>query len=71
MTPKGGQLSPGTHIPIADEAYIDAESGYYLVLAWNYFNHFIETKRRFLGAVRKLIIPVPAPRIISADDIFF
>ena len=66
---KIGRLSPGTHIPIVGEDEIEEEPDYYLVLAWNYLDHFIERKRAFLEAGGKLIVPVPSPRVISAEDI--
>lgn len=66
---KIGRLSPGTHIPIIGEDEVDEEPDYYLVLAWNYLDHFIQRKRAYLEAGGKMIVPVPSPRIISAGDI--
>ena len=66
---KIGRLAPGTHIPIVDEKSVEDEPDFYLVLAWNYLDHFIDKKRKYLAEGGRLIVPVPAPKIISASDV--
>lgn len=62
---KIGKLSPGTHIPVVDERTLSSQPDYFLVLAWNFLDFFIEKKRDFLQAGGKFIVSVPSLQVID------
>ncbi len=63
---KIGRFTPGTHIPIISEAQVEKEPDYYLVLAWNFLDYFVEKHQKYLRAGGKFI--VPNPRIGLVDQ---
>ncbi|MEM9128864.1 MAG: class I SAM-dependent methyltransferase [Pseudomonadota bacterium] len=66
---KIGRLSPGTHIPVVDERTLEREPDYYLVLAWNFLDFFLERKADYLRGGGKFIVSVPELRILDASDL--
>jgi C-methyltransferase-like protein/putative zinc binding protein/methyltransferase family protein len=66
---KIGRVTPGTHIPIIDERESGEPPHYYLVLAWNFLDHFVEKYRDYLEAGGKFIVPNPAVRIVDQASI--
>jgi SAM-dependent methyltransferase len=61
---KVGKFSPGRHIQVMDEEYVDwGDFSHVLVLAWNWQKEIIQ-KLRGLGFKGGFIIPVPEPRIV-------
>jgi hypothetical protein len=66
---KIGRLAPGVHIPVIDERTLVDEPDYYVVLAWNFLDFFVEKKRDYLESGGKLIVPVPELRVIGMDDV--
>lgn len=66
---KIGRLAPGVHIPVIDERTLVDEPDYYVVLAWNFLDFFVEKKRDYLESGGKLIVPVPELRVIGKDDV--
>ncbi|WP_417747569.1 class I SAM-dependent methyltransferase [Rosistilla oblonga] len=64
---KIGRVSPGTHIPVVDERTLAKQPDYYLVLAWNFLDFFLEKKRSFLEAGGKFIVPVPSLQVLDAS----
>jgi C-methyltransferase len=68
-TLKQGKILPGSRIPIwspeqADEHVPD----YYLLLAWNYAPEIIKREQAFLDNGGRFIVPIPEPRVISAES---
>lgn len=64
-SPKIGLYTPGTHIPVVDEARILKEQpGYLLVLSWHIGPELIVLMKK-LGYKGKFILPLPAPKIVS------
>lgn len=60
---KFGCITPGSNIPIVDEAKIlDTSISYYLVLPWHFRDYFLNCERY---AGKKLIFPLPQFEIIS------
>lgn len=66
---KIGRLAPGVHIPVVDERTIGDQPDYYLVLSWNFIDHFIEKYAGYLAAGGKFIVPVPELRVIGSEDL--
>jgi len=66
---KIGLLSPGTHIPVVDERTLPSEPDYYLVLAWNFLDFFLEKKRGYLERGGRFIVPVPEVRVLGIEDL--
>ena len=64
---KIGRMVPGVHIPIIDERAVAKAPDYYLVLAWNFADFFVEKYRAFLEAGGRFIIPVPHVRIVGRE----
>jgi hypothetical protein len=59
---KFGRLSPGTHIPIVDEAHLLLEEiDYFLVLPWHFRDYFLECER-YKG--KTLVFPLPQLEIV-------
>lgn len=63
---KIGRLTPGTHIPIIAEDQVTTQPDYYLVLAWNFLDHFVKTHQKYLQAGGKFIVPNPKVGIVDA-----
>ena len=64
-SPKIGLYTPGTHIPVVDEAQIFAEQPEYaLILSWHIGEELMRIYRK-LGYKGKFIMPLPVPKIIS------
>ena len=60
---KFGCLTPGSKIPIVDEAEVlEGDNAYYLVLPWHFRDFFINCER-YSG--KKLIFPLPEFEIVS------
>jgi hypothetical protein len=53
---------------VIDERSLDAEPDYYLVLAWNFIDFFIERKRGYLNSGGKFIVPVPNLTIMDGSN---
>ncbi|KUF20436.1 class I SAM-dependent methyltransferase [Streptomyces silvensis] len=67
---KQGKLQPGAHIPIHSPAYgAQHPPDVYLLLAWNYAEEILRKERAFLESGGRFIVPVPEPRIVSAEDL--
>ncbi|MDO8836193.1 MAG: class I SAM-dependent methyltransferase [Vicinamibacterales bacterium] len=63
---KIGRLTPGTHIPVIAESQVQRPPDYYLVLAWNFLDYFIQTHQDYLQAGGKFIVPNPEVGIVDA-----
>lgn len=64
-SPKIGLFTPGTHIPVHDEAKLLKEQPEYaIVLSWHIGSELMK-KLRSLGYKGKFIMPLPKPRIIT------
>lgn len=67
---KQGKVLPGTHIPVVTPEYAKAHTpDYYLLLAWNYAEEIIRNERGFLDAGGGFILPIPRPRVITAESV--
>ena len=65
-SPKIGMLTPGTHIPVADEKKIFKEQPeYVLVLSWHIGKELMR-KVRQLGYKGKFILPLPEPKVVDS-----
>lgn len=64
---KIGRLTPGTHIPVIDEGSLEVQPDYYLVLAWNFLDYFVEKYRDYLAAGGKFIVPNPVVRVVDSS----
>ena len=63
-SPKIGMLTPGTHIPVADEKRIfEEQPEYVLVLSWHIGEELMKIMRS-RGYKGKFIMPLPEPKII-------
>lgn len=63
-SPKIGLYTPGTHIPVVDEAHlIKDQPDYLVVLSWHIGPELIRISRKF-GYKGKFIIPLPKPRVV-------
>ncbi|GAB3974309.1 class I SAM-dependent methyltransferase [Actinoallomurus acanthiterrae] len=66
---KQGRLLPGTTIPVwSPERARRRPPDYYLLLAWNYAEEILRRETRYLHGGGRFIIPLPEPRIVSADS---
>ncbi|MSR71035.1 class I SAM-dependent methyltransferase [Candidatus Kaiserbacteria bacterium] len=64
-SPKIGLYTPGTHIPVVDEARIlKDQPDYLLVLSWHIGPELIKIMKK-LGYKGKFILPLPTPKIVS------
>lgn len=62
---KIGRYTPGGHIPIKpDEALIEEDIDYALLLAWNFADEIIKNNKDFQDRGGKFILPIPEPRIV-------
>ena len=65
---KIGKYSPGGHIPILpDEALLDQDIDYALLLAWNFKDEIMKNLSEFQAKGGKFILPIPYPSVLSAD----
>lgn len=65
---KQGKVLPGTHIPVwSPEQAAQRPPDYYLLLAWNYADDIIRKEHAFLDQGGRFIVPIPEPRIVSAE----
>lgn len=62
---KIGRLTPGTHIPIVDEAALSETPDYYLVLSWNYLDFLMEKYDGFLRRGGRFIVPMPDISVVG------
>jgi C-methyltransferase len=68
-TLKQGKILPGSRIPIwSPEQASDHVPDYYLLLAWNYAPEIISREKSFLKNGGRFIVPIPEPRVISAES---
>jgi novobiocin biosynthesis protein NovU len=68
-TLKQGKILPGSGVPIwSPEQASDHVPDYYLLLAWNYAPEIIDKEKSFLDNGGRFIVPIPEPRVISADS---
>ncbi|MFI9566636.1 class I SAM-dependent methyltransferase [Streptomyces rishiriensis] len=66
---KQGKLLPGSRVPIwSPEQASDHVPDYYLLLAWNYASEIITKEKSFLEGGGRFIVPIPEPRVISAES---
>ncbi len=64
-SPKIGLFTPGTHIPIVDEAILFTDQpDYGLLLSWHIGEELMK-KLRSLGFKGKFIVPLPVPHIVD------
>jgi hypothetical protein len=66
---KIGRVTPGTHIPIVNEAEVTSPPDYYLVMSWNFLDYFLEKYRRYLEEGGHFIVPNPEVKIIGKEDL--
>ncbi len=60
---KVGKVTPGSHIPIVDDAaFLDAGITHAVLLSWNYVDFFL-AKAPFIQLGGKFIVPLPDPCI--------
>lgn len=64
---KVGHYTPGTHIPIVHEDAVTTQPDYYLLLAWNFVDFFLEKYAHYLDAGGKFIVPHPTVRVIGKN----
>lgn len=65
---KHGKVLPTTHIPVySPEQAKENPPDYYLLLAWNYADDIIRNEREFLEGGGRFIVPIPEPRVVSAE----
>lgn len=62
---KIGRFTPGTHIPIVGEKDLVREPDYYLVLAWNFLDFFVQKHAKYLEAGGRFIVPNPRVGIVD------
>ncbi|OHA17042.1 MAG: hypothetical protein A3C79_02040 [Candidatus Taylorbacteria bacterium RIFCSPHIGHO2_02_FULL_45_28] len=64
-SPKIGLYTPGTHIPVVDEArLLEDQPEYALVLSWHIGEELMK-KTKAAGYIGKFIMPLPIPRIVN------
>lgn len=65
-SPKIGLYTPGTHIPVVDEAkIIAAQPPYLLILSWHIGEELMDIMRK-KGYTGSFVVPLPKPRIVRA-----
>ena len=68
-TLKMGKYSPGGHIPILpDEALIERDVDYALLLAWNFKDEIMNNLTEFQEKGGKFIVPVPHPTVLTSEE---
>ncbi len=68
-TLKCGLYAPGSKIKIIHENDVSKIPDYYLILAWNFLESFLDKEKQFLKDGGKFIVPIPKPKIIDYSDI--
>ncbi|MCK5426031.1 MAG: methyltransferase domain-containing protein [Emcibacter sp.] len=67
---KFGHRTPGTNIPIIDEASIgDAVPDYLLVLPWHFKSNILANGGELMAKGAKFVFPLPNLEIVGKDDI--
>ncbi len=66
---KCGLYAPGSKIKILHENDVDQIPDYYLILAWNFLESFLDKEKQFLKDGGKFIVPIPKPKIMDYSDI--
>jgi novobiocin biosynthesis protein NovU/D-mycarose 3-C-methyltransferase len=67
---KQGKVTPGSHIPVWAPAWVGTcPPDYYLLLAWTYAEEIFRNEREYLAGGGRFIVPIPEPRVVSADDV--
>lgn len=67
---KHGKMLPGSRIPVwSPERARAFPPDYYLLLAWNYAEEITRNERRFLERGGRFIVPIPEPRVVSAESV--
>lgn len=66
---KIGRVVPGVHIPVVDESTIEKQPDYYLLLAWNFKDFFIEKYKDYLQNGGKFIVPNPEVHIFDKNNL--
>lgn len=62
---KVGLLTPGMHVPVIDEAKAMANPpDYFLMLAWNFKDEFLQKNQPYLKNGGHFLIPIPEPHIV-------
>jgi hypothetical protein len=62
---KIGRYSPGTSIPIFDDAkLLEVQPDFSLILAWNFADEIMRNMQVYKDRGGKFIIPIPEPRIV-------
>jgi hypothetical protein len=62
---KIGRVTPGTHIPVVPDAYLqEQQPDYALLLAWNFADEIMKNLHEFSDRGGKFIIPIPKPKIL-------
>lgn len=68
-TLKIGKFSPGGHIPILpDEALIERDIDYALLLAWNFKDEIMNNLFEFRAKGGKFIVPIPHPVVVRSEE---
>jgi len=62
---KIGRFTPGTHIPVISEAQVVREPDYYIVLAWNFLEYFLQSHDEYLRKGGRFIVPNPTVQIVD------
>lgn len=65
---KIGRSTPGTRIPIIDEAALSFVPDYFLVLSWNFLDYFLGKYKSYLLSGGKFIVPVPQVRVLGFES---
>ena len=64
-TLKIGKYTPGTHIKILSDDFLEEDKpDYALILAWNFASDIMKNNSKFIKQGGKFIIPIPSPKII-------
>ncbi|MXG89937.1 methyltransferase domain-containing protein [Nocardioides sp. YIM 123512] len=67
---KQGMHLPGARIPVEPvEVLPERRPDFVLVLAWNFVAEIARQQRDYLEAGGRFIVPVPSPRVLTADDL--
>lgn len=65
---KYGKRTVGSNIPIiSQEESLKRVVDYYFILPWGFIQNFVDRNMDFLKAGGKFLVPLPEPRILTAD----